>query len=128
MRKYQRKLNPEMKEVVRKDITHLLDACIIYPVLKSKWVSPVHCVPKKGRFTLVPNKHNELILTRTIVEHRVCIGFMRSIRRHVRIIMPYRLLIRYWRVCVTPSMRLYLPRVGARLRGITALKAMSQVR
>src|SRR4051812_21514447 len=28
----------------------------------------------------------------------------------------------------TPSMRLYLPRVEARLRGITALKAMSQVR
>ena len=29
---------------------------------------------------------------------------------------------------VTPSMQLYLPRVEARLRGITALKAMSQVR
>ena len=29
---------------------------------------------------------------------------------------------------VTPSMRLHLPRVEARLRGITALKAMSQVR
>ena len=29
---------------------------------------------------------------------------------------------------VTPSMRLYLPCVEARLRGITALKAMSQVR
>ena len=28
---------------------------------------------------------------------------------------------------VMPSMRLYLLRVGARLRGITALKAMSQV-
>ena len=31
-------------------------------------------------------------------------------------------------VFVTPSMRLYLPRVEARLRGITTLKAMSQVR
>ena len=31
-------------------------------------------------------------------------------------------------IIVTPSMRLYLPRVEARLRGITALKAMSQVR
>ena len=28
---------------------------------------------------------------------------------------------------VTPSMRLYIPRVEARLRGINALKAMSQV-
>ena len=33
----------------------------------------------------------------------------------------------WWRR-VTPSMRLYLLRVKARLRGITALKAMSQVR
>ena len=30
--------------------------------------------------------------------------------------------------CIMPSMRLYLPRVEARLIGITALKAMSQVR
>ena len=29
---------------------------------------------------------------------------------------------------ITPSMRLYLPRVEARLIGITALKAMLQVR
>ena len=33
-----------------------------------------------------------------------------------------------WYQLVTPTMRLYLPRVEARLRGITALKAMSQVR
>ena len=32
VREYQRKLNPEMKEVVRKEIIHLLDAGIIYPV------------------------------------------------------------------------------------------------
>ena len=32
------------------------------------------------------------------------------------------------RLNVTPSMRLYLPRVEARLRGITAFKAMLQVR
>jgi hypothetical protein len=44
---YQRKLNPEMKEVVRKELIRLLDACIIYPAFESKWVSPVHCVPKK---------------------------------------------------------------------------------
>jgi hypothetical protein len=42
---------------------------------ESKWVSPVHCVPKKGGFTVVPNKHNELIPTRTIVRYRMCIDF-----------------------------------------------------
>ena len=37
-----------MKEVVRKEILKLLEAGIIYPVADSDWVSPVHCVPKKG--------------------------------------------------------------------------------
>ena len=44
-----------MKEVVRKEILKLLEACIIYPVADSQWVSPVHCVPKKGGITVVPN-------------------------------------------------------------------------
>nr|GFC60085.1 hypothetical protein [Tanacetum cinerariifolium] len=29
----------------------------------SPWVSPVHCVPKKGGFTVVKNEDNELIPT-----------------------------------------------------------------
>ena len=51
----QRRLNPKMKEVVRKEILKLLEAGIIYPVADSEWVSPVHCVPKKGGITVVPN-------------------------------------------------------------------------
>ena len=49
-----------MKEVVRKEILKLLEASIIYPVADSKWVSPVHCVPKKGGITVVPNDKDEL--------------------------------------------------------------------
>lgn len=64
-----------MKEVVRKEIVQLLDAGIIYPVAECKWVSPVHCVPKKGGFTVVPNKNNELIPTRTIVGYRMCTDY-----------------------------------------------------
>jgi hypothetical protein len=44
---FQRKLKPEMKEVVRKEIICLLDAGIIYHVKESDWVSLVHCIPKK---------------------------------------------------------------------------------
>ena len=44
-----------MKEVVRKEILKLLEAGIIYPVADSQWSSPVHCVPKKGGITVVPN-------------------------------------------------------------------------
>ena len=50
-----------MKEVVRKEILKLLEGGIIYPVADSEWVSPVHCVPKKGGITVVPNDKDELI-------------------------------------------------------------------
>ena len=62
VRDHQRRLNPKMKEVVRKEILKLLEAGIIYPVADSQWVSPVHCVPKKGGITVVPNDKDELIL------------------------------------------------------------------
>ncbi|KAG7564207.1 Integrase catalytic core [Arabidopsis suecica] len=48
----QRRLNPNLKEVVKKEILKLLDAGIIYPISDSTWVSPVHCVPKKGEETV----------------------------------------------------------------------------
>ena len=50
-----------MKEVVRNEILNLLEARIIYPIADSRWVCPVHCVPKKGGITIVPNDKNELI-------------------------------------------------------------------
>nr|GEZ09765.1 reverse transcriptase domain-containing protein [Tanacetum cinerariifolium] len=34
------------------------------------WVSPVHCVPKKGGFTVVKNEENELIPTRLVTGWR----------------------------------------------------------
>nr|GFC12428.1 reverse transcriptase domain-containing protein [Tanacetum cinerariifolium] len=34
------------------------------------WVSPVHCVPKKGGFTIVKNEENELIPTRLVTGWR----------------------------------------------------------
>ena len=49
-----------MKDVVRKEILKLMEAGIIYPVADSQWVSPVHCVPKKGGITVVPNDKDEL--------------------------------------------------------------------
>nr|GEZ60937.1 reverse transcriptase domain-containing protein [Tanacetum cinerariifolium] len=41
----------------------------------SPWVSPVHCVPKKGGFTVVANEENELIPTRLVTGWRVCIDY-----------------------------------------------------
>ncbi|GJU17815.1 reverse transcriptase domain-containing protein [Tanacetum coccineum] len=55
----QRRLNPNMQEVVKKEIMKLLDTGIIYPIADSPWVSPIHCVPKKGGITVVTNKNDE---------------------------------------------------------------------
>ncbi|KAJ8899455.1 hypothetical protein K2173_018429 [Erythroxylum novogranatense] len=71
----QRRLNPNMKEVVKKEIVKWLDAGIIYPILDSSWVSPVQCVPKKGGMTVVTNEKNELIPTRTITGWRICMDY-----------------------------------------------------
>ncbi|KAL8100532.1 hypothetical protein AgCh_032694 [Apium graveolens] len=67
----QRRLNPIMKEVVKKEILKWLDAGIIYPISDSSWVSPVQCVSKKGGITVVANEKNELIPTRTITGWRM---------------------------------------------------------
>ena len=43
-----------MKDLVRTEILMLLEESIIYPIADSRWVSPVHCVSKKGGITVVP--------------------------------------------------------------------------
>jgi hypothetical protein len=73
----QRRLNPIMKEVVKKEVLKLLDAGMIYPISDSSWVSPVHVVPKKGGMTVVANEKNELIPTRTVTGWRMCIDYRR---------------------------------------------------
>jgi hypothetical protein len=55
---HQKRLTHAMREVVKKKVIKLLDVRIIYPVLHSEWVSPVHCVPKKGGLTVVKNEKN----------------------------------------------------------------------
>ncbi|GKB52829.1 DNA-directed DNA polymerase, partial [Tanacetum coccineum] len=64
-----------MKEVMKKDISKHLDAGIIYLIKDSPWVSPVHCVPKKGGMTGVMNERNELVPTRTVTGWRVYIDY-----------------------------------------------------
>ncbi|XP_038714979.1 uncharacterized protein LOC120008660 [Tripterygium wilfordii] len=64
IRQMQRRLNPNMKEVVRGEVLKLLDAGIVYPIADSKWVSPTQVVPKKSGITVVKNDKNELVPTR----------------------------------------------------------------
>ncbi|GJT51420.1 reverse transcriptase domain-containing protein [Tanacetum coccineum] len=63
---YQRRVNPKIHEVIKKEVVKLFDAGLIYPISDSPWVSPVHYVPKKGGMTVVTNEDNELIPTRML--------------------------------------------------------------
>nr|GEU68734.1 hypothetical protein [Tanacetum cinerariifolium] len=60
----QRRVNLKIHEVIKKEVIKLLDAGMIYLIFDSLWVSPIHCVPKKGGITVVENENNELIPTR----------------------------------------------------------------
>nr|GEU54047.1 reverse transcriptase domain-containing protein [Tanacetum cinerariifolium] len=72
---HHRRVNPKIHDVIKKEVLKLLDAGLIYPISDSPWVSPVHCVPKKGGFTVVENEENELIPTRLVTGWRVCIDY-----------------------------------------------------
>ena len=71
----QRRLNPTLQEVVRKEVLKWLDHDIIYPISDSEWVSPVQVVPKKTGITVVKNDKDELIPTRIQSRWRVCIDY-----------------------------------------------------
>nr|GFC65812.1 reverse transcriptase domain-containing protein [Tanacetum cinerariifolium] len=72
---HQRRVNPKIHDVIKKEVEKLLDAGLIYPISYSPWVSPIHYVPKKGGFTVVENVENELIPTRLVTGWRVCIYY-----------------------------------------------------
>nr|GEX07447.1 DNA-directed DNA polymerase [Tanacetum cinerariifolium] len=75
MVQHQRRVNPKIHEVIKKEVIKLFDAKLIYHISDSSWVRPVHYVPKKGGMTVVENEDNELIPTRLVTGWRVCIEY-----------------------------------------------------
>nr|GEX96510.1 reverse transcriptase domain-containing protein [Tanacetum cinerariifolium] len=71
----QRRVNPKIHDVIKKEVEKLLDAGLIYPISDSPWVSPVHCVPKKRGITVIKNDENKLVLTRLVTGWRVCMDY-----------------------------------------------------
>ncbi|GJY83053.1 reverse transcriptase domain-containing protein [Tanacetum coccineum] len=72
---HQRRVNLKIHDVIKKEVEKLLNAGLIYPISDSPWVSPVHCVPKKGGMTVVTNDENELVPIRLVTGWRVCIDY-----------------------------------------------------
>ena len=71
----QRRLNPTMKEVVRKEVLKWLDTKVIYPISDSAWVSPIQVVPKKEGTTVIRTENNILLPSRTVTGWRICIDY-----------------------------------------------------
>nr|GEV13874.1 reverse transcriptase domain-containing protein [Tanacetum cinerariifolium] len=68
--------------IIVKDLS-VEEKTALITVLKSHniWVSPVHCIPKKGGFTVVENEENELIPTRLVTGWRVYIDYQKMLKR-----------------------------------------------
>ncbi|KAI3711664.1 hypothetical protein L1987_70203 [Smallanthus sonchifolius] len=71
----QRRLNPNMREVVKKEVLKWLDAVIVYPISDSTWVSPTQTVPKKAGIQVVKNDSGEEVATRPVTGWRICIDY-----------------------------------------------------
>ncbi|GJY07764.1 reverse transcriptase domain-containing protein [Tanacetum coccineum] len=78
---HQRRVNPKIHDVIKKEVEKHLDAGVIYLVSDSPWVKPGNTVyqnkkqKEKGGFTVVENEQNELIPTRLVTGWRVCIDY-----------------------------------------------------
>jgi hypothetical protein len=90
-REMQRRLRPNIKEVVKNKVIKLLDNEIIYPISDSKWVSPTQVIRKKSGVTMITNEKNELILTRTITGWCMCIYYrkLNSMTRKDHFPLPF---------------------------------------
>ncbi|XP_057734487.1 uncharacterized protein LOC130949902 [Arachis stenosperma] len=77
VRQPQRRLNPTILDVVKKEVTRLLDVGIIYPISDSEWVSPVQVVSKKSGITAVKKDDGEVVTKRVQNAWRVCINYRR---------------------------------------------------
>ena len=76
-RQPQRRLNPHIFEVVKKEILKWLKADFIYAISDSPCVSPVHVVPKKSGTTVIKSEDGGEMQTRIVSGHRVCIDYQK---------------------------------------------------
>eukprot|EP00253_Pinus_taeda_P009629 PITA_09629 len=62
----QRRMNPNLREIVKEELQKLLNAGFIYPIFDSEWVSPLVIVPKKNgkwRIRIAPQDQDKTTFT-----------------------------------------------------------------
>ncbi|XP_076924243.1 uncharacterized protein LOC143586628 [Bidens hawaiensis] len=71
----QRRLNPNMREVVKKEVLKWLNAGIILSISDSTWVSPTQTVPKKAGIQVIKDDSGNEVATRLVTGWRICIDY-----------------------------------------------------
>ena len=127
LREPQRRLNLAIQEVVRAEVIKLLDVGIIYPISDSKWVSPIHVVPKRAGLIVVKNKDDELVPTRFQSRWRVCIDYrkLNAATKNDHFPLPFinqiwsgwlgMSIIIFWMVILGITRSLWTPKIRRRL-------------
>ncbi|XP_027156212.1 uncharacterized protein LOC113756982, partial [Coffea eugenioides] len=77
VRQAQRRLNPLMMEVVKKEILKLLEVGIIFAISDSPWVSAVQVIPKKAGVTVEENQEGDMVPVRKATGWCQCIDYRR---------------------------------------------------
>ncbi|RDY06067.1 Retrovirus-related Pol polyprotein from transposon 17.6, partial [Mucuna pruriens] len=70
VRQQQRRRNLTLLDLVKKEVTKLLVAKIIYPISDSQWVSLVQVEPKKSKITVIKNRQDEIIHIAPVDQHK----------------------------------------------------------
>ena len=66
-----------MLEVLRTEIMKWWNGGVIYSILDSPWITPVHMVPKKSGIIVTINEKGEEVPMRMTTGWRVCIDYRR---------------------------------------------------
>ncbi|RVW79244.1 hypothetical protein CK203_045192 [Vitis vinifera] len=121
---YSKKIESSLQEVVRAEVLKLVQACIIYPISDSPWVSPTQVIPKKSGITVVQNEKGEEITTRLTSSWRVCIDYrkLNAVTRKDHFPLP--LIDQCWRESL--DIRSIASWTG--IQGIFILKLMWKIR
>ena len=72
-----RRLNPHMLEVLRTEIMKWWNGGVIYSILDSPWITPVHMVTKKSGIIVTIDEKGEEVPMRMTTGWRVCIDYRR---------------------------------------------------